>query len=113
MSHSMPELPEVEITRRGIEPFVLGKTITGVAVRNPNLRRRVPRNFARLVVGRLVKRVVRRGQDLLPRIDGGSPPPPPRMSGGPRRLRPPTPPPPHPQPGLSFFRPPPPPPPPR
>src|SRR3989441_12591626 len=68
----MPELPEVEITRRGIEPFVLGKTITGVAVRNPNLRRRVPRNFARLVVGRLVKRLVRRGQDLLLGSGGGA-----------------------------------------
>src|SRR6266581_5371820 len=68
----MPELPEVEITRRGIEPFVLGKTITGVAVRNPNLRRRVPRNFARLVVGRLVKRLVRRGKYLLLECDGGS-----------------------------------------
>ena len=68
----MPELPEVEITRRGIEPFVLGKTVTGVAVRNPNLRLRVPRNFARLVVGRLVKRVVRRGKYLLIECDGGS-----------------------------------------
>ena len=68
----MPELPEVEITRRGIEPFVLGKTITGVAVRNRNLRRRVPRNFARLVVGRLVKRLVRRGKYLLLECDGGS-----------------------------------------
>ena len=68
----MPELPEVEITRRGIEPFVLGRTITSVAVRNPNLRLRVPRNFARLVVGRLVKRVARRGKYLLLECDGGS-----------------------------------------
>ncbi len=68
----MPELPEVEITRRGIEPFVLGRTITSVAVRNPNLRQRVPRNFARLVVGRLVKRLVRRGKYLLLECDGGS-----------------------------------------
>jgi len=61
----MPELPEVEITRRGIEPFVLGRTITGVAVRNPNLRWRVPRNLARLVVGEQVQRVARRGKYLL------------------------------------------------
>ena len=68
----MPELPEVEITRRGIEPFVLGKTITGVTVRNPNLRQRVPRNIARLVVGQQVRRLLRRGKYLLFECDTGS-----------------------------------------
>jgi len=68
----VPELPEVEITRRGIEPFVLGKTITGVAVRNPNLRQRVPRNLAKLVVGQRVRRLRRRGKYLLFECDGGS-----------------------------------------
>lgn len=68
----MPELPEVEITRRGIEPFVLGKTITGVAVRNPNLRQRVPRNIARLLVGQRVKRLRRRGKYLLFECGAGS-----------------------------------------
>ncbi len=68
----MPELPEVEITRRGIEPFVLGKTITGVAVRNPNLRQRVPRKLARTLVGQRVKRLVRRGKYLLFECDTGS-----------------------------------------
>src|SRR4051812_12195605 len=61
----MPELPEVEITRRGIEPFVVGRTITGIAVRNPNLRWRVPRNLARTIVGEQVRRVDRRGKYLL------------------------------------------------
>lgn len=68
----MPELPEVEITRRGIEPFVLGRTITGVTVRNPNLRWRVPRNIARRLVGRRVNRVLRRGKYLLLECEGGS-----------------------------------------
>jgi len=68
----VPELPEVEITRRGIEPFVLGKTITGVAVRNPNLRQRVPRKLARTLVGQRVKRLVRRGKYLLFECDTGS-----------------------------------------
>lgn len=67
----MPELPEVEITRSGIEPFVLGKTITGVAVRNPNLRRRVPRNLGRLLVGKRVRRLLRRGKYLLFECDDG------------------------------------------
>jgi formamidopyrimidine-DNA glycosylase len=68
----VPELPEVEITRRGIEPFVLGRTITGVTVRNPNLRRRIPRNIARLVVGQRVKRLRRRGKYMLFECDAGS-----------------------------------------
>lgn len=68
----MPELPEVEITRRGIEPFVLGKTITGVAVRNPNLRQRIPRKLPRILVGQRVNRLVRRGKYLLFQCDAGS-----------------------------------------
>lgn len=38
----MPELPEVETTRRGVEPHVLGQTITQVIVRQPKLRWPVP-----------------------------------------------------------------------
>jgi len=68
----VPELPEVEITRRGIEPFVLGRTITGVTVRNPRLRWRVPRDIAQRLVGRQVRRVLRRGKYLLFECDGGS-----------------------------------------
>jgi len=68
----VPELPEVEITRRGIEPFVLGKTITGVVVRNPNLRQRIPRTLARILVGQRVKRLERRGKYLLFQCDAGS-----------------------------------------
>src|SRR2546425_5320977 len=101
----MPELPEVEITRRGIEPFVLGKTITSVAVRNPNLRRRVPRNFARLVVGRVVKRLVRRGKYLLLECDGGSLILHLGMSGGPRGIDPGAPPREHEHLDLGFRRP--------
>jgi formamidopyrimidine-DNA glycosylase len=65
-------LPEVEITRRGIEPFVLGKTVTGVTVRNPNLRQRVPRNLAGIVVGHRVERLRRRGKYILFDFDAGS-----------------------------------------
>ena len=38
----MPELPEVETTLRGIEPYILGKTITSIIVRQPSLRWPVP-----------------------------------------------------------------------
>jgi formamidopyrimidine-DNA glycosylase len=35
----MPELPEVETTRRGIAPHIEGKRVTGVIVRQPKLRK--------------------------------------------------------------------------
>jgi formamidopyrimidine-DNA glycosylase len=61
----MPELPEVETTRRGIEPHILGKKITGVVVRDARLRWPVPRRLGALVVGKTVKRVSRRAKYLL------------------------------------------------
>jgi formamidopyrimidine-DNA glycosylase len=61
----MPELPEVEITRRGIAPFVEGRTVTGVVVRERRLRWPVPRDLAQRLNGRAVQRVLRRGKYLL------------------------------------------------
>ena len=60
----MPELPEVEVTRRGIEPHVLGRTIASVTVREPRLRWRVPAAVLALA-GRQVRAVKRRGKYLL------------------------------------------------
>jgi formamidopyrimidine-DNA glycosylase len=60
----MPELPEVEVARRGIAPHVEGRTITAVAVREPRLRWRVP-PAVRALAGREVRKVRRRGKYLL------------------------------------------------
>jgi formamidopyrimidine-DNA glycosylase len=68
----MPELPEVEITRRGIEPHITGKTITGVVLREPRLRWRVPRRLALEMQGRTVWRVGRRAKYLLLECAEGS-----------------------------------------
>ncbi len=59
----MPELPEVETTKRGIEPFLVGETITGVVVRNKNLR--WPAQVPRSLVGQQVSHVGRRAKYLL------------------------------------------------
>jgi formamidopyrimidine-DNA glycosylase len=67
----MPELPEVEITRRDIEPQLAGKTITAVEVREPRLRWRVPRSLPSLLVGRTVSRIRRRAKYLVFECDGG------------------------------------------
>jgi formamidopyrimidine-DNA glycosylase len=60
----MPELPEVEVTRRGIEPQLAGRVISAVAVREPRLRWPVPKEVHKLA-GRTVKAVRRRGKYLL------------------------------------------------
>lgn len=66
----MPELPEVEITRRGIEPILAGKIITGVRVSERRLRWLIPRNLAAHITGRRIAQVARRGKYIL--IDCGA-----------------------------------------
>jgi formamidopyrimidine-DNA glycosylase len=61
----MPELPEVETTLRGIEPFLTHRNIRRVIVRNPHLRWPIPDNLPSLIEGRTVQRVVRRAKYLL------------------------------------------------
>ena len=60
----MPELPEVEVTRRGLVPQLAGRKISGVSVREPRLRWPVPRDVLALA-GRTVSAVRRRGKYLL------------------------------------------------
>jgi len=66
----VPELPEVEVTRRGIAPHVTGREISAVVVREARLRWRVPESVSRLA-GRTVHRVSRRGKYLLLDCDDG------------------------------------------
>jgi formamidopyrimidine-DNA glycosylase len=65
----MPELPEVEVTRRGLATRISGRTITGVVVREPRMRWPIPAGLQRLK-GRTVRAVNRRGKYLL--VDCGS-----------------------------------------
>jgi formamidopyrimidine-DNA glycosylase len=67
----MPELPEVETTRRGIEPHVTGMRVVEVIVRRHDLRQPVSENLTSLE-GRRIKRVSRRSKYLLLEIDDGS-----------------------------------------
>jgi formamidopyrimidine-DNA glycosylase len=61
----MPELPEVETTRRGLEPHLCGKIISGVVVRNPRLRWPVPVSSLQQLTGCAVRSIGRRGKYLL------------------------------------------------
>jgi formamidopyrimidine-DNA glycosylase len=68
----MPELPEVETTRRGIAPLVSGHRVTRVIVRNPNLRWRVPTQLGTELVGQTIGEVTRRAKYLLLATPTGS-----------------------------------------
>lgn len=68
----MPELPEVETTRRGIEAVLVGKTITAVALHQPRLRWTVPSDFIAALRGQRVRAVKRRAKYLLVELERGT-----------------------------------------
>ena len=65
----MPELPEVETTRRGIEPHVLGVRVKEVIVRRRDLRQPVSKSIAE-IEGEKISAVRRRSKYLLLDIEG-------------------------------------------
>ena len=67
----MPELPEVETTRRGIAPHVTDKPILDVVIRQQQLRWPVPSTLRSELVGRHIRDVGRRAKYLLFYLDHG------------------------------------------
>lgn len=67
----MPELPEVETTRRGIEPYLLGRRVDAIIVREGRLRWPVPESVQQ-ACGQRVKAVERRAKYLLIRLQSGT-----------------------------------------
>ncbi len=61
----MPELPEVEVTRLGIEPALSHRRVTDVVLRAPALRYPMPAELAGRLCGRTLAGVSRRGKYLL------------------------------------------------
>ena len=74
----MPELPEVEVTRRGIAPHLEGRTIDSTVVRHHGMRWPVPAGLAETLQGLTVRQVSRRGKYLLLECVPGAAPSPPR-----------------------------------
>ena len=71
----MPELPEVEVVRRGLEGHVVGRRIARVDVRHPRaVRRHVEgdADFAARLVGRTITAARRRGKYLWLELDDGA-----------------------------------------
>ena len=67
----MPELPEVETVRRGLEPILVGNAFARVEQRRPDLRFPLPKHFAERLSGRKVEALHRRAKYLLARLDDG------------------------------------------
>lgn len=61
----MPELPEVEVTRRSLEPYLVSLTIANAVVRHAGLRWPIPKNLPRLLRGKTIRALGRRGKYLL------------------------------------------------
>ena len=61
----MPELPEVEVIRRGIVSRLEGQRVAAVTVRNPHMRWPVPPDLGQTLVGLVIGKVMRRGKYLL------------------------------------------------
>jgi formamidopyrimidine-DNA glycosylase len=67
----MPELPEVEVTKQGIEPYIQGQKVTDVKIYDGRLRWPVPKNLGKILLGQKVHQIKRRGKYLLFRMDDG------------------------------------------
>jgi formamidopyrimidine-DNA glycosylase len=67
----MPELPEVETVRRGLQPVMEGARIVSVETRRPDLRFPFPPDFAKRLSGRRIVSLGRRAKYLTAEIEGG------------------------------------------
>jgi len=61
----MPELPEVEVTRLGIAPYLEGHRVSGVVIRNPRLRWPIPDGLNDQLQGNMIHAIARRAKYLL------------------------------------------------
>lgn len=68
----MPELPEVETTRRGIAPHLIGRRVTAVMLRRRDLRWPIPPEIGELLPGQRIEDVERRAKYLLLHTQAGS-----------------------------------------
>ena len=68
----MPELPEVETTRLGIAPYLIGRRVLGVTLRRADLRWPIPAAISELLPGQLIDAMERRAKYLLLHTQVGS-----------------------------------------
>ncbi len=64
----MPELPEVETVRRGLEPHLVGATLQRVEARRPDLRFPLPQGFAERLTAQRILTLERRAKYLIAQL---------------------------------------------
>ncbi len=67
----MPELPEVETVRRGLEPVLAGARVARLELRRKDLRFPFPPRFARRVEGQRIEALSRRAKYLVAELSSG------------------------------------------
>lgn len=67
----MPELPEVETTKKGITPYVVGETVSNIIIRERNLRWPIPASLKLSLKNQLIRKLRRRAKYLLFYTDKG------------------------------------------
>ncbi len=67
----MPELPEVETVRRGLEPVLAGARLSRVRANRPDLRFPLPEGFVQRLTGAKILRLDRRAKYILAPLDRG------------------------------------------
>lgn len=67
----MPELPEVETVRRGLQPVLEGRRLSRVEARRPDLRFPLPEGFVQRLTGATITRLGRRAKYLMAELDRG------------------------------------------
>ena len=68
----MPELPEVETTRRGLAPHLIGRRVVALEIRQPHLRWPIPRALRTQLPGQRIDGIERRAKYLLVHTEPGS-----------------------------------------
>lgn len=67
----MPELPEVETVRRGLQPVLEGRRLSRVEARRPDLRFPLPEGFVQRLTGATIRTLQRRAKYLMGELDRG------------------------------------------
>ena len=67
----MPELPEVETTKKGISSHVVGKRVNDIIIRERKLRWLIPLNLKKSLKNQYIKKLTRRAKYLLFHTDNG------------------------------------------
>ena len=68
----MPELPEVETTRRGLEPLIVGRKIVATKIHQKQLRWEIPSHLPKTINGHKINSITRRAKYLLINLSNGS-----------------------------------------